>query len=167
MQRRRVWVVVLATLFWIGLAPFLGAHSEVFERAPEMGQVVTGTVDHVDISFWAVIESGEITLVDPNGDAVDVGETALAPNGRISSVDFEPLTVEGRYTVTHSELSFDGDFQEASYSFVYNASEGDQVATLIARDTGPNWVLLGVIGGVILVLAGIFWPGRSAERPRG
>ncbi len=161
MRKRGFWVLAITALFWVAAAPIVGAHSEVFERAPETGQVVTGTVDHVDISFWAVIESGEISLVDPNGDAVPVGETVLAPNGRISSVDFEPLTVEGRYTVTHSELSFDGDFQEATFAFIYNASAGDQVATLIARDTGPNWVLLGVIGGVILVLAGIFWPGRS------
>jgi len=160
-MNRRFVAAAIAVLIWFGAAPMLGAHSEVFERAPEVGQVVTGTVGHIDISFWAEIESGEISLTDPNGDPVIVGETTLATNGRVSSVEFEPLALEGRYTVTHSELSFDGDFQEASYSFVYNASEGDELATLIARDTGPNWPLLGGIAGVILVLAGLFWPGRS------
>ena len=153
--------LVLAAAIWIAAAPYLGAHSEVFERAPESGQVVTGTVDHVDISFWSEIESGEIELLDPNLELVAVSDTVLAPNGRIVSVDFEPLTVEGRYIVTHSELSFDGDFQEAKYLFYYNASEGESLATLIARDTGPNWPLLAGVGGVILVLAGVFWPGRT------
>ena len=139
------------------------AHSEVFERAPAQGQVVTGTVDHVDISFWNVVTEGEISLVDPNGDPVAVGETELATNQRVSSVAFAPLTIEGRYIVNHVETSIDGDVQEGTFSFIYNASDGEEVATLFARDTGPNWPLLGLILGIVLIVAGVLWP-RSKGR---
>jgi len=155
-------ILVVSLVASLGLSSTAGAHSEVFERAPALGQVVTGEVDHVDISFFAEVQSGSIALLGPSGELVEVGETVVAPSQRITSVDFAPLVEEGRYTVVHEELSIDGDTQESAFSFVYNATDGDQVATLFARDTGPNWPLIGVIAAVILVLAGIFWP-KSAK----
>ena len=137
------------------------AHSEVFERAPALGQVVTGTVDHVDISFFLPVTESGISLVDPDGNEIALGATELAPNGQMTSVEFDPLTTEGRYTVNHVETSIDGDVQEGTFSFIFSATEGDEIASLIARDTGPNWVLLALVSGVILFFAGIFWPGGS------
>lgn len=148
----------LCSLLLVGSAQ---AHSEVFERAPALGQVVGGTVDHVDISFWNVVSEASIEVVDPNGQPIDVGETQVTTNGRITTVDFAPLTVEGRYTVNHVETSFDGDVQEGAFSFVFDQAEGGELAPLVARTNGPNWVLLAFVSGVILFLAGIFWPGRS------
>lgn len=158
----RVWLLVCA----VGLWAFSGsaqAHSEVFERAPALGQVVTGDVDHVDISFWLPVTESSIALIGPDGNEVSVSTPQLAPNGQITSVEFEPLTVEGRYTVNHVETSIDGDVQEGTFSFVFNATEGEEIASLIARNTGPNWVLLAFITGVVMFLAGIFWPGRTSR----
>ena len=139
------------------------AHSEVFERAPAIGQVVTGDVDHVDISFFLPVTESTISLVDPDGNEISVSEAEVATSGQITSVEFEPLTVEGRYTVNHVETSIDGDVQEGTFSFIFNATEGEEIASLIARNTGPNWVLLVFITGVIMFLAGIFWPGRTSK----
>jgi len=155
----RLWLLIVASVlvFSVGQAQ---AHSEVFERAPALGQVVTGTVDHVDVSFFLQVTDSDISLTDPNGDEVAVGETEIAPNGQIISVNFDPLTVEGRYTVNHVDTSIDGDVQENAFSFIFNATEGEQVASLIIRDSGPNWPLLALVFGVMLTFAGLFWPGR-------
>lgn len=161
--RRRLFFTIVVVALGLGLAEQVAAHSEVFERAPESGQVVGGTVDHIDISFWVPVESGEITLTDPNGEPVDVGATELTANGRITTVDFSALTEQGSYVVTHTELSEDGDTQTAQFAFIYDPSSDARVVPLLERDTGPNWVLLGGLGGVILILAGLFWPGRSSN----
>lgn len=139
------------------------AHSEVFERAPAAGQVVGGTVDRVDISFWSPIESGVISLTGPDG-VIDVEDAVLASSGRVLTADFEALTSAGPYVVTHSELSSDGDSQTAQFAFIFDPTSDERVVPLLAGGTGPNWVLLGGIGGVILVLAGVFWPGRSSKK---
>jgi len=130
----------------------------VFERAPALGQVVSGDVDHVDISFWLDVIDAKIDLVDPNGNEVEVGRTQLADNQRITSVEFEPLTLEGRYTVNHAERSIDGDLQEGTFSFVYTATGGEEVASLAFAGAGTNWPLIGLIFGIVLFFAGVFWP---------
>lgn len=153
-------VVVASGSLLVGTA---AAHSEVFERAPATGQVVGGTVDRVDISFWTPIESGQITLVGPDG-AIATEEAVLASSGRVITADFDPLTTPGPYVVTHSELSLDGDSQTAQFAFIFDPESDDRVVPLLVGDAGPNWVLLGGISGVILVLAGLFWPGRSSKK---
>ena len=158
----RLWLVVCAVALVV-LSGTASGHSEVFERAPAIGQVVTGDVDHVDISFWLPVTETAISLIGPDGNEIAVGEPELAPNSQITSVDFEPLTVEGRYTVNHVETSVDGDVQEGTFSFIFNATEGEEIVSLVARNTGPNWVLLVFITGVVMFLAGIFWPGRTSK----
>lgn len=156
------FTLVIVALGWI-LTDQVAAHSEVFERAPASGQVVGGTVEHVDISFWVPVSSSEILLTDPTGEPVDVGATELAANGRVATTNFSALTEAGSYVVTHTELADDGDSQTAEFAFTYDPSSTARVVPLLERDTGPNWVLLGGLAGVILVLAGLFWPGRSSK----
>lgn len=156
----RFWLLVCAAVLLLSTGS-AQAHSEVFERAPALGQVVTGDVDHVDISFFLPVTESSISLVDPDGNEIAVTEAELATNGQITSVEFEPLSVEGRYTVNHVETSIDGDVQEGTFSFIFNSTEGEEIASLIARNTGPNWVLLVFLTGVIMFLAGTFWPGRT------
>lgn len=157
-------LLVASVVASIGLASTAGAHSEVFERAPAVGQVVTGEVDHIDISFFAAIDDASIALLDPSGEPVEVGETVVADNQRITTVEFAPLVAEGRYTVVHEELSSDGDVQESAFSFIYSATEGEQVATLFAQDSGPNWLLLGGLALIILGVAGFFLPKQAKSR---
>ncbi|MFT7476245.1 MAG: methionine-rich copper-binding protein CopC [Verrucomicrobiales bacterium] len=162
MRIRLFLVVVFIGLGAVFVGP-LGAHTEVFERAPEMGQVVGGTVDHVDISFWTAVGRPQMAIVDPDGRAVAIGPVTLEPGGRIVSVEFPPLTVEGQYVVTHSESDpVDGDLQTTEFSFTFDADSNNEVGSLIVRNDGPNWVLLGIIVGVVLILVGFFWPGRSS-----
>lgn len=139
------------------------AHSEVFERAPTSGQVLGGTVDHVDISFWTPVSSAEILLTGPDDLPIPVGETMLLSEGRVITADFEPLVEPGGYVVTHSELSDDGDVQTAQFAFTFDPDSDVRITPLVVRDDGPNWVVLGGLAGVILILAGFFWPGRSRK----
>lgn len=147
----------IVAVWWA--APLL-AHAEIRERAPAAGQTLGGDVVHIDISFDGPIESAEITLLGPDGEMIDVGETVIRRNGLITSVEFEALTVAGNYTVSHFELAADGDEQRAAYGFVYDPDSDDRLYSLIERDDGPNWLVLGAIGGVVLVGILLFAPWR-------
>ena len=162
--RRLIFLALVIVPLCSFLVRPLGAHSEVFERAPASGQAVGGTVDHVDISFWVPVATADITLQGPDGEAIPVGPSTLSANKRVASVDFSPLTEPGNYIVTHTELSDDGDTQTAQFGFIYDPDSGEELQSLIARESGPNWLLLGGVAGVVLVLAGLFWPGRSSKK---
>ena len=162
--RRWIFLALVMVPLCSFLAGPLGAHSEVFERAPASGQAVGGTVDHVDISFWVPVATADIKLQGPDGEAIAVGPSTLSANKRIASVEFSPLTEAGNYIVTHTELSDDEDTQTAQYGFTYDPDGGEELQSLITRENGPNWVLLGGVSGVILLLAGLFWPGRSSKK---
>jgi len=139
----------------------LAAHTEVWQRSPEMGLAYGGQIDELQISFFAAVDSGEITIVDPTGAPVAVGPTSLAQGNRITLVEFPELTEPGAYVVTHTELAADGDTQTASYQFFFDPGSTNEVESLIVGDDGPNWPLLGIIAAAVLLLAGLFWPGRS------
>jgi len=159
-MKRFALTVIGVSIVAAGWAAPLLAHAEIRERAPAAGQTVGGKVDHIDISFDGPIESAEITLLGPDGNMIDVGETTILRSGLITSVEFEALTVPGNYTVTHFELAADGDEQRAAYGFVYDPESDDRVASLIQRDDGPNWLVLGAIGAVVIVGILLFAPWR-------
>ena len=153
-------VLLVAIVGFVVVGSPLAAHSEVRTRAPEAGQVVR-EVDHIDILFFTPIASGEISLEGPDGTPIDVGPTTLSNSGLITSVAFDRVTEPGAYRVTHSELAADGDSQEAQFGFIVDPDSEGTVATLFDRDDGPNWPLLGLIGGVLLVLVALFAPRRE------
>lgn len=158
-------VALVAIVFAIGAlgVSSVAAHTEVWQRSPEQGQAYGGTIDELQISFFATVTTSEITIDDPNGDPVAVGPTTLARGDRIAVVEFPALAVPGPYVVTHTELAEDGDIQTASFQFFYDPASENEVASLIIGDDGPNWPLLGIIAGVVMILAGLFWPGRSGK----
>lgn len=146
----------------LSLSP-LGAHTEVFERAPVAGLPVGGSISQVDISFWAPVLSSNITITDPSGQEVPVDITRLTADDRIASTTFPELTEEGRYVVTHAELAVDGDLQSAEWFFDFDSTSQNQLLPLSSLGGGgPNWILLTAVTGVILILAGILWPKRTA-----
>jgi len=151
-------VAVAVVISWWAAPAF--AHAEIRERAPAAGQTVGGTVDHIDVAFLAPIESARISLVGPDGQQIDVGETEIRRNGLIISVEFEAISEPGNYTVSHFELAADGDEQRAAYGFVFDPDAEARVASLIDRDDGPNWGLLGAVGGVVLIGVLLFAPWR-------
>ena len=164
---RRVFAVCLVFFGLLAISP-LGAHTEVFERAPIAGQPVGGSISQVDISFWAPVLSSNITLAGPDGEAIVVDTTQLTANDRIATTTFPELTEEGRYTVTHSELASDGDLQTAEWFFIFDADSENQLIPLssVGAGSGPNWILLVAISGVVLIVAGLMWPKRAAAPAR-
>ena len=163
MQIRRL-PFLLGVLLLVGsvfaTAPAL-AHSELRERAPSADSVVGGDVAHIDLLFWTPINGAEIQLFGPDQKPIDVGTTSVSATGLISSVEFPALTEPGRYAVTHTETSVDLDVQTAAFTFTFDPDADDRVASLLERSAGPNWVLLAVIAGVVLVLAGLLAPRRT------
>ena len=158
-------------LILLGLLPILLAifaarpalaHSELRERAPAEGAVV-GSVGHIDLWFWTPIAGAEIQVFGPDQEPIDVGEASVSDNGLISSVEFPTLTEPGRYAVTHTETSIDTDVQTDAFTFVIDPDSDAEVPSLLDRPTGPNWVILAAVAGVVLVLAGLFAPRRSTE----
>lgn len=153
-------VLLVAAALAVALAGPALAHAEVRERAPAAGQTLGGRVDHIDISFDGPVVTAEILLLGPDGEQIDVGETMIRRDGLITSVEFPPLSVPGNYTVSHVELAADGDEQRAAFGFVYDPDSEERLASLVARDDGPNWVVLGAIGAAVLLAVGLFAPRR-------
>lgn len=162
MRVRLLFLTVLLAMSAAFVAP-LGAHTEVWERSPDMGLAYGGTIDRVQISFFATIASSKITLTNPDGAEIEVGPTTLERGDRIATTEFPALTDAGAYVVAHTELAADGDIQTDTYQFFFDPESSNEVISLVAGNEGPNWVLLGVISGIVLILAGIFWPGRSGR----
>ena len=160
MRLRLSFFLLLVATSAAFIAP-LGAHTEVWQRSPDMGLEYGGTVDRVQISFFATVESSKITLADADGTPIEVGPTTLERGDRVAVAEFAALTEAGAYIVTHTELASDGDIQTDAYQFFFNPESDNEVISLVDTDEGPNWVLLGVISGVVLILAGMFWPGRT------
>ena len=164
MRIRLLAAVLLAALFGLLSAGPLSAHTEVWQRSPEQGAVYGGTLDEIQISFFSAVESSRIDVIDPNGDAVEVSETTLESQDRIAVAEFAALTEPGAYVVTHSELADDGDIQTAAFQFFFDPDSPNVASSLVlGEDSGTNWILLGIISGVVLILAGIFWPSRTAK----
>lgn len=155
-------VLLLAVGALLLLAAPLGAHSEVFERAPLGGSPIGGTVDQVDISFWTPIRSSNIQITDPSGNAVQVEPTTLT-NERLASTTFPALTEPGRYVVSHGELSADGDLQQDEWFFVFDPASDVAFQPLVpTTGSGTNWFVIAGAGGVILIAAGVLWPRKSS-----
>ena len=142
--------------------PPLGAHTEVFERAPLAGQPVGGTIDRVDISYWSSVLSSNIELAGPDGAAIEVSTTQLVTGDRIATASFPELTEEGRYTVTHTELSSDGDIQTSEWFFFFDQSADARFVALADTGGGANWIVLLGASGVVLILAGVLWPKKRS-----
>lgn len=147
----------------VGAAAPVVAHAEIRERAPAAGQILGGRVDHVDILYLGPIERAEIVLLGPDGERIEIGEAEIRRNGLIVTVDFDPLTVPGSYTVAHRELAADGDEQSDAYAFEYDPDSDGRLESLFERDTGPNWLVLGGIGAIVLVALIAFMPRRGAR----
>lgn len=162
MASRLLRVVTLVFGIFLLLSAPLGAHSEVFERAPLAGSPIGGTVDQVDISFWTPVLSSNIQITDPSGNAVEVETTAVVSEGRIATTNFPALTEPGRYVVTHGELSVDGDLQESEWFFVFDPSAEAQFVPLVPA-AGTNWIIIAAIAGVVLIAAGVLWPKKTVE----
>jgi methionine-rich copper-binding protein CopC len=159
--RIRLFLVIVLASLGAGFVAPLAAHTEVFQRSPESGVAYGGTIDEVQISFFATIASSEIRIVGPDGEPLNVEPTTLARGERIAVAEFPALTEPGAYLVVHTELAGDGDSQTDSFQFFFDPTSENETTSLIVGDDGPNWVLLGIIAGVVLILAGLFWPGRK------
>lgn len=160
----RIIAVLAIMVSGVFVSP-LGAHTEVFETAPVSGLPVGGVVDQVNISFWGEVLTSNISLVGPDGQAVDVANTRLTSQNRIASTTFPELTEPGRYVVTHTELSTDGDIQTAEWFFVLDPTSENRILPVVAGNPGgggPNWILLLGATGAILIAAGVLWPKKSS-----
>ena len=158
---RRVLAVSAVLLGLVFVQP-LGAHTEVFERAPLAGQPVGGTIDRVDISFWESVLSSNIRLAGPDGAEIEVETTELVTGNQIATASFPELTEEGRYTVTHTELSRDGDIQTQEWFFVFDPSAEARFIALADTGGSANWIVLLGASGVVLILAGVLWPKKRS-----
>ena len=159
-SRRLLAILVVLAAGTVITSP-LGAHTDVFEYAPIPGEPIGGTVDSINISYWANVLSSTILLTGPDGERIEVSSTQLSSGDRIASTTFPELTEPGRYIVDHGELSLDGDFQTAQWFFFFEPESDNRFVPLVSGGSGPNWILLLGISGVVLIVAGILWPKRA------
>jgi methionine-rich copper-binding protein CopC len=94
-----------------GLALPASAHAQLLIANPPVGSSVYALPPRVTLTFDDNLinlggSSNQIQVIDPKGNRVDVGVSAV--NGSTLSVQLKPETVIGKYEVTYRVISADG-----------------------------------------------------------
>lgn len=132
MRTRRLVSLVTVALSSVGFALVFttsaSAHTEVQRASPSPGEVVTGTVDAVELLFLdPVVPPVSIRVRAANGAAVDgLGTVTHTDDGRAASVSFTPLTSAGDYVVDYEFVAIDGDAQTDAYRFTIASGDLDE-----------------------------------------
>ncbi len=124
------------------------AHTQVQRAVPSPGERVSGTVDHVELTFLDPVDpSVTIEVTGEDGRTVSgLRPVALSPDRRQATVRFDALGAPGAYVVAYRFAGADGDVQRQSYQFTYLASSAGPDA-----DTGGGNTA-ALVGGVAVVL---------------
>lgn len=147
----------------IGAAP-AGAHTDLIRSSPAVGASVGGDVHFVDLVFGEPISGLNVVVIDPSGQEVsgqlNVDEGAVA----LYTLD-ESISESGRYEVSYTMTSFDNDFTEREFFFIYDESSAQPFrfapdGSIIVEPAGRNWLSListvlmisSVVGVALLVL---------------
>ncbi len=148
--RRCLGGLLFLVVVWFGSFAAAGAHTDLLQGSPGPAQRAGGTVDFIDLVFFESVRNAQVTLEDPNGDAV-AGDT-VQPDGQIIRFEMPALTETGRYIVRYTMESADGDNTEAAYFFSYHP-DGTQPARLGDPDLPDNTSnIVSIVSAVIFLL---------------
>ena len=159
-RARRGWGAVglftaLATAITLLFGSVALAHSGLGAASPGPGAVVGGEITTIQLRYNSKIADPDGSVTDPNGEILGSTFTQEGNLKVIVSLD-APLSVAGQYAVRHiSTDAEDGDRIEAAYLFTYDSAAPPPLLKIISDDGGFPWVwvIVGIGGGVIGVLA--------------
>ncbi len=133
------------------------AHANLLAASPAVGQPAGGTIDRVQLIFDEPISELVSSIEGPDGRDVSLTVTDVSPQQ--FELLFDPLEIEGIYKVRYEFVSLDTDRVELGHAFEYEvvAPEALPLSGPVLITQGGSstrqWVVVGIIGGVVLALA--------------
>jgi methionine-rich copper-binding protein CopC len=113
---------LLATLALIGVATPASAHTDLLSSDPANGASVPQRPTRLTLTFTEPVpaESASVTVTGPDGGAWPTGE--ITAGGATLTVPLaESTSPAGRYTVSWTVESLDGDFVDGTFAFTLTA----------------------------------------------
>ena len=142
-------------LWLLALASPAGADAVLVASSPSAGAIVGGDVVEVQIVFNELVTGGDIAIEGPDGSVALLGQTR---EGQVLSARFEPLTIEGRYSIRYSLISADTDPVAGSIGFDFRVDGPAPLPVSVpAIETGASPLLVGAVTiglAVVVMLAG-------------
>ncbi len=146
---------VVAVLWLLALASPAGADAVLVTASPADQAIVGGDVVEVQIVFNELVTGGDIAIEGPDGSVALLGQTR---EGQVLSARFEPLTIEGRYSIRYSLISADTDPVSGAIGFEFRADGPAPLPVSVpALETGASPLLVGAVTiglAVVVLLAG-------------
>ncbi len=166
--------LLLAVLALAGAGP-ASAHAALISSTPAPDSALTEAPTEVTATFSEDLQAAfaAMTVVGPDGKLWSTDEVRV--DGPIASVALRPLGPAGTYTANYRVTSADGHVISGSWSFDLTVAQTGPPGTSVApeptpaaaptpaeatEDGMPVWPF--VVGGVLLVGAGVWWSRRRA-----
>lgn len=147
-MRARRWLPALVFTIIIAIAASApaAAHTEVQRATPAPGEVVTSTVDSVELLFLdPVLPSVVIDVATTDGVPVDgLGSVEHSDDGRTATLAFAPLAEPGGYVVSYEFVAADGDAQQDAYRFTFAPTDGSS--------SGTGVIIVVAVGAAVVVV---------------
>ncbi|MFC7742816.1 copper resistance protein CopC [Nocardiopsis composta] len=119
LHRGAVLVASLAAagLLGLGSAPAALAHDTLLSSDPEADAELDEAPERIELTFSADIGDGgnAVALTDPSGKSHELDDPEV--DGPDATVELDPLTEAGEYTVAYRMVSSDGHVVEDRFSF--------------------------------------------------
>lgn len=118
--RRLIQFGLLATLLWLP-TPLAQAHAELVSSNPVVGAHLDALPTQVEVTFDGNLltiggaKTNVLIVKDPQGSQVDAKNSHVS--GATLTVDVNPVTETGKFTVSWRVVSSDGHPEEGSYQF--------------------------------------------------
>jgi copper resistance protein C len=127
--KKRLAALALVGLTF-GLALPASAHAQLLIANPPVGSSVSALPSRVSLTFDDNLinlggSSNQIQVIDPKGNHVEVGVSAV--NGPTLSVPLKPETIVGKYEVTYRVISADGHPVSNSFPFYLDKKPAPKV----------------------------------------
>lgn len=118
--RRALQFGLLMTLFWLP-SPSAQAHAELVASSPAVGSHIGVLPSQVSVTFDGNLltiggsKTNVLVVRDPQGTQIDAQNSRVS--GATLTVDVNPATVTGEFSVSWRVVSGDGHPEEGSYRF--------------------------------------------------
>ena len=125
-------LIILFALFLPGLAwPMTAsAHTSLITQQPVGNSVIQELPPEISLTFDESLiiigNANRITVLDPNGKEISIGETKVLKN--VVSRAINASEVAGKYSVTYRVVSEDGHVVSATYQFTLQSNSKSPVA---------------------------------------
>ena len=165
---RRVLAALLATaLLGLALVTFsaspAAAHASVVTTSPTDGQSVATAPGSFSVSFTEAVDPqlGGLSVLDGDGERVDLDDTTSDDDGRLLRVGLEPELPEGTYVGTWRVVSADGHAISGSVLFAVGTVVDPSGLDVLSVSTDPTWEVVGTVARFVTFVAALLAAGTG------